>query len=380
MHFFPDLSHFAVQTGYSPQMLQWGFDRMRAHWKRDEIEQFFAQECPDIRAEDISELLSPETSLSRRKAIFPDLASQSMLIVTASTVPPAAFQDIFTSLLAPIRVTHRPSGNQHALFQALHSWMREAYPELASRWTLLPSDHDDTRMAELIASHDVLNVSGSEATIRHFETLAALAERKPHIIAHGHRLSAAAIFRHDIPELTTSDYDALALDASVWDQTGCLSPKFVFFEGSMTEAETFARALCSSFDRVAETLPELEPESAQLAALNSACLMARFDGASIFKAHRNHDTVVLHSGNAALRPVLQPRTLNICPVENAIEAALRYIPVGQAMASRMPLPSDVESLLREHSGFNYFARFGKMQDPPLTWLHDGIGTVKPLLS
>ncbi|MBQ8037075.1 MAG: hypothetical protein IJ268_08795, partial [Proteobacteria bacterium] len=49
-----------------------------------------------------------------------------------------AFQDIFTSLLAPIRVTHRPSGNQHALFQALHSWMREAYPELASRWTLLP--------------------------------------------------------------------------------------------------------------------------------------------------------------------------------------------------------------------------------------------------
>ena len=374
----PDLSFFAAQTGYSPQMLRWGFDRMLAHWHREGVESFFAQEYPELSPEGVAEALSPQTTFEARRRLFAKPMFKSMLLVTASTVPSAAFQDVFLSLLLPMRITHRPAQNQHALFQALHASLSRAFPELASRWTIVAPDHDDAHTAALIESHDVLNVSGSDATINHFRSLAGRAKQPPFIIAHGHRLSAVAMFRHDIPELEDRDFDDLALDASVWDQTGCLSPKIIFFEGSAQDAEFFAQRLIESLDKVALELPEFAPESTQLAAVNSACLMAQFDGARIFKAHRNHDVIVLHSGLDAFRPVLLPRTLNLCPVNHALDATMRLAPNGQALASRSPLAKDDEIRMRTQAGFNYFPRFGKMQDPPLTWLHDDIGTIKPL--
>ena len=374
----PDLSFFAAQTGYTPQMLQWGFDKMLSHWTREGFERFFAQECPELSADDVAKALCPETSFEARCRLFAKPTFKAMLLVTASTVPSAAFQDVFLSLLLPIRVTHRPAGCQHALFQALHACLEHQFPELASRWTIVAPDHDDTRTEALIEAHDVLNVSGSDATIGHFRKLAMQSKRKPFFIAHGHRLSAVALFQRDISELEDKDFDALALDASVWDQTGCLSPKIFFFEGSAEDAARFAQRLIESLDKVALHLPELPPDSAQLAAVNSACLMAQFDGARIFKAHRNHDVIVLHSNFEAFRPVLLPRTLNLCPVEHALDAAMRLAPNGQALASRVPLAQDDALRLRKQAGFNYFPRFGNMQDPPLTWLHDDIGTIKPL--
>lgn len=376
---FPDLTPFAAQAGYSPQMIQWGFDHMLAHWTRHEFELFFAQECPGVSKDCIDEQLRNTTTFERRCALFSGMQRSSMLLITASTVPSAAFQDVFLSLLLPIRVTHRPSHTQYEMFQALHAWMRDAYPEQAGRWMLEKPERDDKRMARLIAEHDILNVSGSDETIRHFKALASQAARPPLVIAHGHRLSVAALFRDDIPELGAADFDALALDASVWDQTGCLSPKCIFFEGSRQQAEDFAQKLLESLDEIALSLPEHAPDALQLAAHNSACLMAKFDGARIFKAHRNHDTIVLHCGTGTFRPILLPRTLNLCPVDDAVDAATRFVPVGQAFATRTTLAADIERRLRECSGFNYFPRFGAMQDPPLTWLHDGIGTIKPLL-
>ena len=62
-----------------------------------------------------------------------------------------------------------------------------------------------------------------------------------------------------------------------------------------------------------------------------------------------------------------------------LNAALALAPRGQALATRSPLSTNEQIPLR-NAGFNYFCTFGNMQDPPPTWLHDDIGTIRPLIA
>ena len=107
--------------------------------------------------------------------------------------------------------------------------------------------------------------------------------------------------------------------------------------------------------------------------------MIQFDGAQIIKAPANGDQIAVFSKDAPFKPLLYPRTLSIYPVSDAINSTLQLAPYGQALGMREVPGLDIREKLRS-AGYNDFCKFGQMQDPPLSWFHDNVGTVRPFFT
>ena len=374
---------FAQSAGYSPQMIERGFRRMFAHWTPEEWAQFFRRELPlsrcgaDLRLcdADISDALReqiiaqscPDRRIFRRVALIP-----------ASTVPSASFQEICQILTLPVRLTVRPPQAQRPIYSALKAVIDRHMPRLGARLTIAPSSHDDAETRNLFIENDVVNVSGSDSTIARCGDLCASLPpaQRPILVAHGHRVSAVIMRSDDFLSLTDEDYRRLAADASDWDQTGCLSPKFAFIETDFASACAFANRLCEALDAFGGEIPPLPGDIAAGAEKNSALLTAMIDGACVARSPCG-DAVAVYPPGAPFIPLSLPRLLQVFCVSDAAESVMRLAPRGQQLATRAPIGQRERAAFAK-AGFNIFCTFGNMQDPPMTWFHDGIGTLAPL--
>lgn len=379
---------FSEELAYSPNMIAWGFTHMFAHWENSNNEwaTFWTREIPDSIPDDVEILLDADLPDAMRRQCLSKIVPLSpqnpfrVLLVPASTVPSASFQDIGLTLLLPVELSVRAPSAHIPLYRAWKRCLDEFMPILSKRLTIEEASHNDDDTRNLCKKSDILILSGSDETIAHYRRLChELPEFcRPTRVEHGHRISALALFRRDFPQMTQDAFDAIALDASVWDQSGCLSPKFIFAEISFEQASLLAHQIADSLDLVAHDLKALEPQAHEKAQKNNALLMAQLDGAALVRAHVNGDAILIYPPHTPIRPIAAPRTLQIYCVENAIEAALQLAPRGQAFASLHEISTDTQQHLA-CGGFNYFCTLGNMQDPPLTWFHDGIGTLAPIV-
>ena len=381
--FFDEITELAVRHTpmYGAESVRWGFSRMFAHWRADEFECFFAREIPGMTQEAARAALEVwcdfGASDEARRRAGANPCARRVLRVTASTVPCASFQDAMLLLTMPVSVTIRPARQQALMFDAWRECLTRTFPALDSRIAIAPPTHEETELESLCRAHDLVIVSGSDETIARYRAMIdrIVPERRPALVAHGHRVSAMILMRGET--LTQDRARQMALDLSLWDQSGCLSPRFLFAECSRDEIMEGAHRLADALDEVAINLPACAPDLCSRAQKNSALSMAELDGCLVLRAHQNGDAIVIHPEEAPFAPIFAPRTLNIYPVTDAIQAARALSPRAQALATARPLPPDaVEKLAR--AGYNYFCRFGAMQNPPLTWFHENVGTIAPL--
>ena len=371
------LSKHADETGYSLEMLIWGFEHMFAHWHRQELADFCHHEIPAFNPGDLGAFTDIDTTLDKRQSIVPAARFHRLFMVTASTVPSAAFQDIVLSLLLPVEVVVRPSENLLPLFYDLHDYLWKKSPLLAERLRIVETGHHEESLLNWLNWCDCLNVSGSNETVKYYQDLLKRHGLNPAFIPHGHRVSAALIRTQDLDLLTSQDYKNLALDLSAWDQMGCLSPKCLFIEADFEKCRSIAEKLMKSVDEWSSILPLGKTELSIQAQKNNAIRLAELDGSCVIHGQNHEDVFVIFPHECEFEPIFQPRLLNIYPVIDSVEAAIQLSPFGQAAGSLSPLGTHNEERLAQ-AGYNYFCRLGQMQDPPLTWLHDSIGTLLPL--
>ena len=375
---FPSqITSFSQETGYSAQTLMLGFQRVWSQLTHAGLGELMQREVPWLLARaPIETWTDAALPLETRKTLASDCPVRRLFLVTASTVPSAAFQDMLLPLLLPVRLTVRPAHNLVSLMQMLVDHLCRYAPELGKRICVCDVGHNEASLRQAILGHDALNVSGSDETIRYYRSLIPSGSSM-RVIAHGHRLSAAAVMQTDVSAMTDADFEGLALDMSLWDGTGCLSPKVIFFQGDVADAVRFSERLVLALDNVADRLPECTPDMATLAQIHSALRMAMLEGATVIRAHRNHDAIVVFGPEAQFVPLLWPRTTAVYCVTSPVDAAMAFSPRGQAFAMRrMPDEAVMDKL--SSAGFNYFCTFGAMQAPPIWWKHSGIGTLLPL--
>ena len=377
---FPDfVASFENQTGYSAQTLILGFQRVWKNLTRNGLNELMKREVPNLlERASIDTWIDAGLPTQQREKLAQDCPVKKLLLVTASTVPSASFQDILASLILPIHILVRPAQNLVPITQALIDHLKTFAPELGNRVSICDVGHDDDALTRMIATCDAINVSGSDETIAHYRSLIPKNQRI-RVIPHGHRISAAAVMHDDLAQMTREDFRSLALDLSIWDATGCLSPKAIFIQGTKAEALTFSAKLIVALDDVALTLPECTPDMTTLAQTNSALRLAMIDGAVILKAQKNHDTIVIFEPQTPISPLLFPRITSVYCVSSPVEAARQFAPRGQAFGMKS-MPSDAVVQTLAPAGYNYFCPFGQMQDPPIWWKHDAIGTLQPLMT
>jgi len=233
--------------------------------------------------------------------------------------------------------------------------------------------------AALFAEADCVTASGSD------ETLAAIHARLPvhtRFLGYGHRVSFGFVAREVLSASRAKKIAAAAAtDVIAWNQLGCLSPHVIYVEaGGEVSPERFAELLADELEQREQSEPRGE-----LAAEHAAAIALRRGIYEVRAAH-SPDTQLWHSKNSTAWTVVfeadarfQLSCLNrfvyVKPVKDLSELLHNAEAVrGKVSTVGIAAPAEqTEELAMQLAqwGVTRVCPLGQMQNPPLTWRHDG---------
>jgi len=231
----------------------------------------------------------------------------------------------------------------------------------------------------LFAHADCVTATGSD------ETLTAIRSRLPQktrFLGYGQRVSFGFIARETLRDETVAQVVTRAADDVVaWDQNGCLSPHvFYVEERGVVESDKFAELLALELAR-----REAREPRGKISVEESAAISSRRSMYEALAAHRGDIKLWASQNSTAWTVVFEHQVrfhfspLNcfifIKPVPDA-NAVLQGVDEISGSISTVGVAATPEKL-KELAAL--FARhratricpLGQMQNPPLTWRHDG---------
>ncbi len=292
-----------------------------------------------------------------------------VLHVTPGNVPNPSVVGVVLSLLAKSASAVKLSGRDPGLLGLYLESLRRADPGLAASVRVLGPGEDWTawaRAASLVVAY------GGDRTL---EAIRAKVPGGTPFQGYGHRVSAGFF---TAPVLSAALAAKAALDVWMLDQGGCLSPsRFFVGRGGVMAPEVFAGTLAAALGRLsggraagAERARNIElvRRRLEVRALRAAALRPL-----VFRAGRwavvldREGTLAGGEGTVVVRPFRRPEeALAAIEVLRAQGEPLQAVALEAPGTERARL---AEALSR--SGANRICRAGAMQNPPLSWHHDG---------
>jgi Acyl-CoA reductase (LuxC) len=256
----------------------------------------------------------------------------------------------------------------------------EADPKLGACLELATWRGGATHLEEaLFAEANCVTATGSD------ETLIAIRQRLParvRFLGHGHRLSFAFV---SAPVLTSFNLARIvsraAADVTAWNQLGCLSPHIIYVEsGGETNGERFAGLLAAELEQRERVEPRgpVPPEVAAGIAARRGIYEVRAahsPGTQQWSSAESTAWTVVFEADPRFQMSCLNRFIYVKPVVNLVEAL-------QAADGVRHQVSTVGVAVPEHAlgevagtlarwGATRVCPLGKMQEPPLSWRHDG---------
>jgi len=229
----------------------------------------------------------------------------------------------------------------------------------------------------VFACADLVVMSGSDESVAD-----ARARCQARFIGHGHKISFAVVARevagNDTAALAAAE--ALAMDASVWDQRGCLSPHVCLVEGTVDSARRFGGLVADGLGRLALRLPP------GATTLNERAALRRFrddaewrrlagDGTSVFASPRSLDWTVVVEPLAVFRPTPLCRSLRVMPLARVDDLPRILAPAARllecaGLAAPQGREQEIGNVLTR-VGVPRVCPLGRMQLPTLSWQQGG---------
>jgi hypothetical protein len=356
------------QTGFSKEILARGLD------------DFFRRFTP----ENFQALLAQELGEAKRLDNFVGGAlargSQLLVHVAAGNLPNPALMSLTLGLLVRSAqfmkcasgASFIPRLFAHSIYEADHKL--GACLELAE-WR----GGNEVLENALYAEADCLTATGGD------ETLAAIRSRlslKTRFLGYGQQVSFGLVTREVLREETIADAVSRAADDVVaWDQNGCLSPHcFYVEERGEVESDKFASLLAAELMEREAGEPRGKIPMEESAAISSHKAIYE-----TLAAHRGDIKLWVSQGSTAWTVVFEHqvrfrfsplnRFVFIKPVPD-VKAVFEGIDELHGKVSTVGIAAPLEKaqeLARQFArwGVARICPLGQMQNPPLTWRHDG---------
>ncbi|MFO1486867.1 MAG: acyl-CoA reductase [Verrucomicrobiota bacterium] len=363
--------------GFSSATLANGLDAFFKRFTVENLNALLVQEFGHLQRLDEIVATSAEEKKSRAAAVRgPEL----LVHIAAGNIPNPTLMSIVQGVLLRSAqfvkcaqgAAFLPRLFAHSLYEADHKL--GACLELAS-WR----GGDPLLEAAMFAESDCVTVTGGD------ETLASVRQRLPvrtRFLGYGHRVSFGFVAGSALSSFSAKKVVArAAADVTAWNQLGCLSPHVIYVEhGGAVSAENFAQMLADELAR----REGLEPRG-EVPVETAATIASRRAFYEVRAAH-SPDTRCWRSDNSTAWTVVyeaDPRFQLSClnrfiyvkgvtdlkgVLENVDTVRGQVSTVGIA-ASEDQMPPIALSLARW--GATRVCPLGQMQDPPLTWRHDG---------
>lgn len=339
----------------------------------------------ELLDDSIDALLTPFTLDSLRSLARHTTGSARLVgMIMPGNVPGAGLHELATALIAGCSLILKAASAEPIFFAEFARTLREADAEVARRLAVVGWGRERRDLTAVMRDN-----CGWIAAFGADETLADLERNAP---AHpgkteagrlaagfGQRFSGAVVAAESA---TATVADALARDASLFEQQGCLSPHHVFVETPEggDAARDFARELAAAMERYAERCPPpcrygLESAAAVRRVRESARWRALGgDSIELCEGERLSWTVVFDRA-AAFVPSPGYRVVTVSPYRELDDLRRRLEPLAGrfeafAMAASGGCRESLGEILKS-LGVCYLSEPGAMQSPPLDWNHGG---------
>lgn len=350
-------------TGFSPAMIRTGLPLLLGPLHGPALGELLDRELGDRRVLD--------GAVAGRLARGPSL----IVHVLAGNLPALAAAPIALSLAVKAAVLVKAASGDRCFPDLFARSVAEVDADLGAciaprYWTGGDRSVEDPLFGEA----DVVVMSGSTESVA-----AARARSGGRFIGHGHRVSLAAVGREVLRDPSAAAA-ALAWDASLWDQRGCLSPQVCFVEGDFRDACRFAEALVPELARLAEQLPPSAPDPGEVTGLRRFRDEAEWAAAAgtatrLLASPDSLDWNVVVEAEPVFRPTPLHRSLRVLPIgaladlPAVLEPARRVLEAAGLALAPERSPAVAEALLR--AGAHRVCPLGRMQQPSLSWRQGG---------
>jgi len=305
---------------------------------------------------------------------------QLLAQVAAGNIPNPALMSLTLGLLMRSAQFMKCASGASRLPRLFAHSIYEADPKLGACLELAEWRGGNAELEKaLFAEADCVTATGSD------ETLAAIRARVPvgtRMVGYGQRVSFGLVTREALQTETIDGLVArVADDVIAWDQNGCLSPHAIYVEErGAVESDRFAALLAAELMR-RETLEPRGP----IAVVEAAVIAARRAMYETLAANRGDVKLWQSQGSTAWTVVFEHevrfhfsplnRFIFVKPVPD-LAAVLRGVDELRgkvstvAVAAEPPRLRDLAAQLARW-GVTRICAPGQMQNPPLTWRHDG---------
>jgi hypothetical protein len=222
-----------------------------------------------------------------------------------------------------------------------------------------------------LAEADAIIVYGRDETIAHLRGLA----RADQVFAgYGHRVSLGMVFE----DAAFESARLAALDASLFDQQGCLSPHCIYVAD---RPEEYAGRVAGEMERVANTLPRAKLSLSEAGAIAEIRETTRFREAvgQPVRLWEGAGWTVIYDAEPGFVPSPLNRVLFVRPLPE--EPATALAAVRRHLSTIAIWPNTAPYAMRAGTlGASRICALGRMQEPSWTWRQDGRATLAPLVS
>ncbi len=364
-------------TGFSPATLSKGLDAFFSQLTHDNLNALLLQDFG--HAQRLDTVVS--TPAEQRKQHAAMVNGPELLVhIAAGNIPSPTLLSIVLGLLVRSAQFVKCASGTSLLPRLFAHSLYDAEPKLAACLEIAewPGGNHELETVLFIEA-DCVTATGSD------ETLAAIRQRLPlkaKFLGYGHRVSFGYI-THDV----LAGYRAkkivarAASDVVAWNQLGCLSPHVLYVElGGGCSAEQFAEKLAEELEQREASEPR-----GKISVAESAVISAKRDFYFIRASHAP-DTRLWFSQNSTAWTVVyesDPRFAMSClnrfiyvkgvadlkaALQNADSIRGHVSTVG--LAAHDEKAQEIAAQLARW-GVTRICPLGQMQNPPLTWRHDG---------
>jgi hypothetical protein len=367
-----------AQTGFSGETLARGLDNFFNHLTRDNFHALLVQEFGDAKRLDAMTATAAEQKQNR---VAIANAPEFQVHIAAGNIPnPTLTSIVFGLLTRSAQFVKCASGAAFLPRLFAHS-IYEADAKLGACLEVAEWRGGNTALENvLFAEADCVTATGND------ETLAAIRAQLPvktRILGHGHRVSFGFVAGEDLFGSSAKKIATRAADDVVaWNQLGCLSPHVIYVQpGGEVSPEQFAEMLAEELNRREKIEPrgELPAEHAAAIASRRAIYEIRAAHAPEATRHwRSQDSTawtVVYEADARFQLSCLNRFIYVKAVADLTAALQGADDVrGKVSTVGIAVPEDKAQEIATQLarwGATRICPLGQMQNPPLTWRHDG---------
>ena len=366
------------QTGFSRETLARGLDSFFSQLTRDNFHALLVQEFGDAKRLDALSATAADQRHNRMAIIN---APEFQVHIAAGNIPnPTLTSMVFGLLTRSAQFVKCATGSSFLPRIFAHS-IYEADPKLGACLEVAEWRGGSATLENaLFAEADCVTATGSD------EMLAAIRAQLPvkiRFLGYGHRVSFGFVAGEDLFGSSAKKIVARAADDVVaWNQLGCLSPHVIYVQlGGEVSPEQFAELLATELER----REQIEPRG-ELPAEHAAAIATRRGIYEVRAAHSPGTTqhwcskdstawTVVYEADAHFQMSCLNRFIYIKAVADLTAMLHGADDIrGKVSTVGIAVPEDKATEIAAQLarwGATRICPLGQMQNPPLTWRHDG---------